>query len=238
MSRFRPGWRLTLFVAFFLPVLISLGLWQLARADEKQLLIEQYMQSLSGLPVNISSRRVSEFGNFQRTRLIGQFTEEIFLLDNQVNQGQVGYWVVQGFDADSGQRFLVNRGFVAALQDRARLPSIETPVERLNTVAVVWPDTGLPPIWRDDQWLSAWPLRIQRMDIAKMAQLTDAVPVELRLEDGQPGVLRAAPLVTTLDDAKHLGYSATWFGLAVTLFVGYIFVGVRLAAQARLNQQR
>ncbi|MCP4063778.1 MAG: SURF1 family protein, partial [Gammaproteobacteria bacterium] len=37
-------WRLLVFSGVFLPILIGLGVWQLNRAEEKQLLLNQWQQ--------------------------------------------------------------------------------------------------------------------------------------------------------------------------------------------------
>ena len=243
---FRPGWKLSLFTLLLLPLLLSLGTWQLSRAAEKRQLIEEFMQALGGLPQSVGLLEQAELGNFQRVRLSGVFGSEVFLIDNQVHDGQVGYWVVQVLHSDSpdlveqgsnvesrtqheDRRFLVNRGFVAAPARRDKLPQIPAMPDPVSLVAVVWPDTGLVPLWVEDIWQQQWPLRIQRMDIVRMAELTQAWPIEFRLEAGQPGVYQAAPMATSLDEEKHNGYAATWFGLALTLLVGFVVVGVRQA---------
>lgn len=233
--KFRPGWKLSLFTAVFLPLLLVLGNWQLSRAAEKRGLIDEYMQAIGGLPLDLSQTTDHlSLANFQRVRLRGHFVEEVFLVDNQVRDGQVGYWVVQTLAGVNGERFLINRGFLAAPLRREQMPKVDVPTAEVNLVAVVWPDTGLPPLWAEDPWASNWPLRVQRLNVERMADLVQAWPYEFRLEDGQSGVLAAAPLGTTLDDAKHNGYAATWFGLAVTLLIGYLIAGIK---QARIVEQ-
>jgi cytochrome oxidase assembly protein ShyY1 len=52
-------------------------------------------------------------------------------------------------------------------------------------------------------------------------------PVEVRLENGSPGVLVAAALGHDFKAQTHEGYAAQWFGLAAVLVVGYIVFGFR-----------
>ena len=66
-----------------------------------------------------------------------------------------------------------------------------------------------------------------------MAAVVDAAPVEVRLEPGQTGVTKAAPLASVLSDAKHLGYAATWFGLAAALLILYVIYGLKRAREQR-----
>ena len=213
---------MTLFVVLMLPIVVRLGIWQLDRAEFKQGLEMSYLSQLAQLPVPPPD----ELTPFSRVRLVGQFSEQIFLLDNQVHNGTVGYWVIQGFETEDDVRFLVNRGFIAgAREDRQKLPHVSTPQGQLTLVAMVWPFTGLIPLLDEDKWDSGWPKRVQRLDVAKMASTIDGVAQEMRLEAGQPGVLQTAPFAQSFDDSKHQGYAATWFGLAVTLFCGFVIFG-------------
>ena len=94
-------------------------------------------------------------------------------------------------------------------------------------VATVWPDLGQIPILADIPWGEQWPKQIQRLEIDRMAQLVDAYPVELRLEGGQPGVLAAAPFAQVFSDVTHKGYALTWFGLSITLILGFVIYGFK-----------
>ena len=209
---------MTLFVVTLLPVVTGLGLWQLERAEEKRRFEEAYLDRLASLPVVPGEKLV----DFQRLRLAGRFEQDRdFLLDNQTWQGQVGYGVISSFLTSDGQRWLVNRGFLAGGNDRERLPAVQTPLEPAVIVGVVWPELGLLPMFAEDLWAAGWPKRIQRFEVARMAALlADARPVEIRLEAGQPGVLTPAPLEMNMPETKHTGYAVQWFGLAAALAIG------------------
>ncbi len=225
MKRFAPGLRMTAFYICLFPALIALGFWQVSRGAEKRAMEEDYLQQITALPV--AAIDWSPEQRFQRIRLHGQFTDKIFLLDNQVLNGVTGYWIVQVFNDINGRSYLANRGFLPGAQTRDELPRIESPMGELKVVGVVWPFTGLLPVLDDDVWSAGWPKRIQRFDVARMAALVGAQPFEVRLESGQPGVEVAAPFAQVLSDAKHLGYAATWFGLAVVLSIGFIVFGLK-----------
>ncbi len=222
---------MTIFVMIFLPLVIGLGYWQLERGAEKRRMEFQYMSKITELPVPPEHAALST--PFQRVRVTGEFADEIFLVDNQVAAGQTGYWVVQLFVDLTGARLLVNRGFVAAPDARAEMPIVNAPAGQVTLTGVVWPFTGLIPVLDDDVWENVWPRRVQRLDIARMASVVGASPVELRLEGGQPGVSRAAPFAGVLSDAKHRGYAATWFGLAAALVVLYLIYGLKRAREQR-----
>lgn len=222
--RFSPGWRMTAFVVIMLPVLLALGRWQLDRAAEKRAYLDAFIDRQGALPVPPGPEAV----DFQRLRLTGHFEPgQQFLLDNQVSRGRVGYWVITPFLTTSGARWLVNRGWAPAPTHRETLPDVPAPPGTVTIVAVTWPDMGLPPLLGDDVWAAGWPKRVQRLDVARMADvLGDGTrPIQLRLEAGQPGVLSAPPLKLPVTPAKHTGYAVQWFGLAAVLLGGYLAYG-------------
>lgn len=186
-----------------------------------------YLGQLTALPR--SAAELDEPIRFQRIKLKGRFGDAVFLVDNQIHQGRTGYWIVQVFDDQSGTRYLVNRGFIQAPQLRSELPRIEVPPGEVELIGTVWPFTGLIPVLDDDTWPDTWPKRVQRLDIVRMAASVDAMAHEIRLEPGQPGVQQAAPFAAVLSDAKHQGYAATWFGLAVALLTGFVIFGYKNA---------
>lgn len=234
---------MSLFVAFFLPILLLLGNWQLDRAAYKRSLEAEQLQRSNQLPASPGPEvLVSDANNdFRRVRVQGQFQQDrYFLVDNQVQAGVPGYWLVAPF-ADSEQRlWLVNLGWLAAPATRDELPKVKIPEGSLQIVGSMRPFTGLVPLLRDDAWADVSTqgvaLRVQRLDVAAMsAEVTarhpqlQVVPLELRLEPGSPGVLQAAPQGIVGGSERHSGYAVTWLGLAVTLVLGFGVFGRRRA---------
>ncbi len=222
---------MTTFVAVMLPLVLSLGSWQVERGAEKRGLEMDYLERVTMLPVRPNPATES-LQRFQRVRLQGNFATEVFLVDNQVSGGKTGYWIVQCFDdSASGRRYLVNRGYIQAPPVRSEMPVLSAPEGPLEVVGAIWPFTGLIPVLDDDAWPEGWPKRVQRLDVARMAAQVGAEPFEVRLEPGQPGVQVAAPFAQVLSDAKHRGYAATWFGLAIALVAGYLVFGFKNGMQ-------
>lgn len=225
--RFRPGRGMTLLVGVMLPLVIGLGAWQLERAEEKRAYEDRYYQRV-GMLAEAPPARLED-ADFLRVRLRGRFAPgEHFLVDNRVQGGRPGYWVVTRFRSEEGQHWLVNRGWLAAPRDRAELPAVQTPAGTLELTGVLWPDTGLPPLLAPDPWPPGWPKRVQRLDVRRMAaQAPGTVPVEVRLESGQPGAFAAAPVDAVFSPGRHVGYAVQWFALAGALLAAYVVFGFR-----------
>lgn len=218
---------MTAFVAVFLPLLASLGIWQIGRADEKRDRQELVFERLAMLPVAVPESM--EGMEYRHVRLQGVFElNRYFLLDNQMVQGRPGYWIIASFLADDSRRWLVNRGWVQAPPVREHLPEVGWVEGPVTLTGIVWPQLGLVPLLAEDVWPETWPKRVQRMNVARMAAALDNTEaVEIRLEAGQPGVMKPVRLYTGVGVERHLGYAAQWFGLAIVLIVGYLFFGLK-----------
>ena len=219
----RVPWPLTAFVVVMLPTVVSLGLWQLDRAEEKAALEEVYLGQL-GAPVQEVKPSIDPFS---RLVLHGEYGDDQYYLDNQVLNGHVGYWVLQTFRLDDGARYLVNRGWIKAPTSREELPVAVAPAGKVDLVVMAWPNLGLPPLFGPDEWPPGARIRVQRRDIDQMASRSAAYPMEMRLEAGSTGVLRAAPTDLDLGRERHLGYAVQWFGLGVVLMSGWLVIFFR-----------
>ena len=229
--RFRADWRMTLFVLAMLPLVVGLGIWQLRRADFKQQLADAYFDQLGGLPQVLTGAQPPPA--FTRVRLRGHYEDVHLLLDNQVSEGRPGYWVYTPFTTRDAT-WLINRGWLPAPRLRSELPSVPpAPVVGENgIVALTWPDTGMIPLFgaQVSEPLTEQMLRMQRLDFADLLGWLESkglgsVPLELRLEEAQPGVFRAAPQAADFGVERHQGYAFQWFGLAIALVTGYFFFG-------------
>ncbi|WP_306419201.1 SURF1 family cytochrome oxidase biogenesis protein, partial [Pseudomonas frederiksbergensis] len=73
MKCFRPGLLPTLVVAMLLPLLVSLGFWQLSRGAEKSALLQSYAERRAAEPMASTALQHTEDPAFRRVRLHGQF---------------------------------------------------------------------------------------------------------------------------------------------------------------------
>lgn len=219
---------MSLFVLIMLPATVALGFWQLTRAAEKEQLDLDYLASQASMPADLS--RLDLDAPLQRLRLDGQYEDKHLLIDNQTHSGRVGYRVVTLFRVADGRRFLIDRGWTEAPANRADLPEITTPMGPLRIVGTLWRNMGMTPLLGEDRWSEGWPKRVQRLDVARAAaSIEQVVPVEVRLEAGQPGGFVPTPSTPVISAGTHYGYAVQWFGLAIALAVLFIIFGIRNA---------
>jgi surfeit locus 1 family protein len=227
--RFAPGWPTSIFVMFFMPLLLGLGTWQLQRAEEKRVLQAQMDAGRAQLPISLRSAQSESSPHWRPVRLQGTFDlERFWLLDNRTRGGVAGVEVLQPFTDQSGQVLLVNRGWIA-WPDRSRLPVVDTPAGEQILDAEILPPQEAGFTLGAEQAQSGWPKLVNTLDVETMsAQAETTLPAwTARLRDGSAASFRLEwpPLPTTA--SRHTGYAVQWFALAAALLILFIWAGFR-----------
>ncbi|MFC6671018.1 SURF1 family protein [Marinobacterium aestuariivivens] len=211
-------WWLWICALLLLPLLISLGCWQLQRATEKQQLLQDWND---GTLVLHRLEQLQDLGtrNLVRAHLEGDLLRNRWLLlDNRMRDGRAGYEVIALLQSDSANALLpVNLGWVQASPDRSRLPHIELPARaefsgRLRRVEPAFMLT-------EDQWTESWPRRVQMIDIARLEQVMGRALLPWVLEVTEPVLsqLRVDRPLAQMQPTRHLGYAFQWFAMAAVL---------------------
>lgn len=212
-------WRLLVFSGVFLPLLVSLGVWQLNRAEEKQVLLEQWQQEAENLAWQ--DMVSGDLTSGRPVTLTGMYGSRNWLLDNRTREGAPGYEVLTEFRLLEGPPVVINRGWVQAPRTRAELPDIATP-EGIFTLEGRISDYPVPPVLVDqpadeDQW----PRRVQSLsEQAARLEIPELPDRIVRLSgEGQPGAYRADWEPDLMGPQTHYGYATQWFALAVALTI-------------------
>jgi len=223
---------LVMFAVVAIPVMLSLGFWQLARAEEKtQALADDAMRE-SRDPVTLQQLHATDIETLDRTRVIlsGHYIEgRDFLLDNRIHDRKVGYEVISSFRDDSGHTVLVNRGWIDAPSARDLLPRVDY-IDGNRRLAA---DVRVAPVDRRNLEVlaeSGWPKRIQAVDVAALSRLADDnyYPHLMLLAPDEPGAYIADWPVVNMSPDKHRAYATQWFMMAVALFLVTIFGGTNM----------
>lgn len=230
---FKPTFIITLLTLCLLPILVSLGFWQLHRAEGKQQLQTQYNARTQTQPVSLQAISRSGDLNYTSVKMRGRFdnAHRIFL-DNKIYQHQIGYQVLIPFKlVDSHQAVLINLGWIAQGNNRNQLPEFSIPSNERLIYGIVneLPRRSFSLGANADPNHQTWPLRLQHIDIA---YLTDKLgyPIEsfmILLAPDQPFGLVRDWSPATLNPQMHLGYAFQWFALAVTLVILFIITSMK-----------
>ncbi|SHF34351.1 Cytochrome oxidase assembly protein ShyY1 [Microbulbifer donghaiensis] len=214
------SWPLTLLSGLFLPLLLSLGAWQLQRAAEKAELNAAIDTRLASQPQDPA--KLKHLQAYTPVRLLGFYTDEYQLLDNRTRDGRVGYEVLQVFVA-ADQRWLVNRGWVEAPAQRDQLPAVSWPLAAKVITGFLYPvpaaaDTANPP--RDT--------RIQQLDRSITGSLELQSPQwSIRLSADSDTALVTDWQLINSPPQRHRAYAFQWFAMAAALIVLWLFAATR-----------
>lgn len=217
--QWRFDWRLVLFTGLFLPLLIGLGIWQLDRAAEKQVILEQWQSQSGSLDWSRHTEAGLEAG--QPVTLRGLYGESTWLLDNRTRDGAAGYEVLTLFRPDQGKPLVVNRGWVLAPRRRAELPEITTPAEPVVLSGRLSEYPEPPVLMESPTEETGWPRRVQSLKERDVEVSGGSVSRLILRLDGrdQPGAYRADWAPDYMSAQTHYGYAMQWFSLALALVI-------------------
>ena len=215
-------------VLLLLPLLLWLGFWQLQREQEKLEILVHFQARLTEAPVAIQRLSTPDDLAWRRVSLQGEFdAERIYLLDNQIRAGRVGFDVVQLFKVSSNLLVWVNRGWVAGKRLRSELPVVNTPAGDMQVNGYIYIPVGKAFSLEDESTIAQdWPRVIQSVTVPELAAGVDASQVfahVVRLSDHSPAALQADWPTISVQPAKHRGYAVQWFCMAAALLLFYLW---------------
>ena len=230
---------LTALFALALAVFVSLGLWQLRRADERAAIVAQFAGEADRPALTVPVEHGSvEVHRFRRLQLRGRYlSSRQLLLDSMTHAGRAGYHVLTPFVPLDGSRWLlVNRGWVEADADRRVLPDIGVGegTRQVRGAIDTLPRPGLTlggPGGSD-----GWPqvVLFPTFDELEARLGAPLFHYQLLLEPGVPdGFVRDwRPRVAP--PGRHIGYAIQWFSFAAVVAV----MGGVLSVRARRGAVR
>jgi len=206
---------------------VSLGNWQLRRADEKARAQQQRDAALAQAPHPIGQERLND-GALDGQRVWARgilLGDQSIFLDNRTRQGVAGFHVLTPLrlapasaDDPGGRHVLVLRGWIAADRaDRNRLPDLRTPAGEVRIEGLGVSELAQPMLLQGQSGPPSPGARLwQRASVADYAAFSGLAmqPILIRqtseLDDGlhrdwvQPG--------SSVE--KHRAYAAQWYALA------------------------
>jgi len=234
---FSPTAFTTLLTIVLIAVLISLGLWQLRRADEKRALFDAFTAGTDAtLPIDLRTPAVKRYqhieagGHYDGSRQI--------LIDNMMDGSRAGYFVITPYALTGGGWVLVNRGWVPLGASRAARPAIPVTgdARRLRGRADHMPSAGIKmgtplPLAPPYPAVATFPTHAEIARLLQVSSWTPATDLVL-LDPGEPdGYVRhwSAPGFPPM---RHIAYAVQWFALALTLLIIYLVTNLRRVGAA------
>jgi surfeit locus 1 family protein len=226
---------------FFLPsiliiatlaFLVSLGFWQLDRADEKRGIEASIKQANTGSVELIMEEVDLENKEYNEVRLQGKYlSDKQFIYDNQIVDQASGYYVLTPYLLNNQPKaILINRGFIPWNGHRDKLADIfieqdareikvqiSKPIKRMELKST---DSGIE-----------FPVLIQSIDLEEMGEIASvdfSKVIGLLNDSSKDGFVRKwEPYTGSIE--KHVGYAIQWFLMALVLAI----IGIRIAIKHR-----
>jgi len=215
-----------------LPLLLTLGFWQLHRAEEKRQLLHLQQQTLmqETLHLSAASEDHVDLLQYKKVEVAGRYdVSHQFLIDNQVSAGKAGYFVLTPLIVEGKKKaVLVNRGWIPLNRDRSILPElpisdiqtiVKGRINRFPSVGIKLPGADLPA--------SGWPSVVQVADSEQLEKRLGYPLFHFQIEldkESADGYKRDWQAINIMRPEQHTAYAMQWFGLAIILtllFIGY-----------------
>ena len=212
--------------------LVSLGLWQLDRADQKRTIEAAIVNANTGpIELIVNGRELLD-KEYYDVRLQGNYlSDKQFIYDNQIVDQVSGYYVLTPFIlTDQLGVILVNRGFIPWNGQRERLADIAVDsVSREIKVQVSSPIKRMELKATDVS--RQFPVLIQAIDfdvLEEVSKLKFVKVVGLLDPSSSDGYVRKwEPYTGSIE--KHIGYAIQWFLMALVLAI----IGLRIGLKRR-----
>ena len=212
--------------------LVSLGFWQLERADDKSSIEASIKQANTGSVELIRKEEGLQSKEYYEVRLQGKYlSDKQFIYDNQIVDQVSGYYVLTPYALEGQSKaILINRGFIPWNGRRDKLADIVIGQETREIKVQI-----SKPIKRMELKPSEvgiqFPALIQSIDLQDMAdraKVDFSSVIGLLDASASNGFIRKwEPYTGSIE--KHIGYAVQWFLMALVLAI----IGIRIAIKQR-----
>ena len=212
--------------------LVSLGFWQLDRADEKRGIEASIKQANTGSVELIRKEEGLQSKEYYEVRLQGKYlSDKQFIYDNQIVDQVSGYYVLTPYALEGQSKsILINRGFIPWNGRRDKLADIVIGQEtREIKVQISKPIKRME--LKPSEVSIQFPALIQSIDLQDMAdraKIDFSSVIGLLDASASNGFIRKwEPYTGSIE--KHIGYAVQWFLMALVLAI----IGIRIAIKQR-----
>ena len=210
------------FSFIFIVIFILLGFWQIERGILKSELLEKFDTEQTEPPKNISNSSKA----WSRVFIEGLYDpSKQTLIDNQINNGKVGYKIYTPFYYGDNQAIFVDRGWIPQGKTRNDLPNVDFKASKmLITGSLIKPEKEV--LAGDELLTNEWPMVSQTkspktIETAYKNKFFDKV---LILEPGSKFMNEFIAIIPfSINPAKHFGYALQWFTMSIVLAGMFIY---------------
>ena len=240
---FKPKLIPSIIACALLYLMISLGNWQLERADYKSNLqsIIESRQDIQAVPLNELSNKAEEDWLYHPALVSGEYdVDHQIYFDNQVLNMVAGYSIFTPLKLNQHTGILINRGWLAIGKSRNELPDInldEIIAMNISGLLSLPPSKGVVLSSSANNY-THWPAVLQYINTIEIENELGykLLPMVLIINDSQNTPLEIMPLKINMRSEKHTAYAFQWYALSLTLLIIYIVVNTKKTNQVYTNE--
>ena len=221
-------WVFSLLWLVILLVMVSAGFWQLNRAKEKQQINNRLLAGEVNRPQTLQDWQL--LTAFDQVEVRGHYVNTHFLLDNQIMDGQVGFFIFTAFLTVDDVLLLINRGWSADDQQNFDL------APNSQTVSALLADWPRPGIQLGEQTINNQAVQhltyLQQqptIDLLKQRHCQQSstenciiLPRVVKLDKAMSHGFKRHWQLPRMTVAKHRAYAIQWFTMSLVLCVIYV----------------
>lgn len=223
--------------------LCSLGVWQVERRSWKLNLIKQVNERVHAEAVAAPgpdqwARINSNDDEYLHVRVTGRFLADKATLVNTGTKLGTGYWLMTPLRRDDGTLVLINRGYVPEDDGAAAVAGKRTPPGPVTVIGLLRTSQPGGDLFRDNKPAeNRWYSRdVQAIAAARGLPAGKVAPyfIDAGMPSGEGSDVVVMPnaaeqwpvggLTVIHFRNSHLGYAITWFGLALLVLLGTLYV--------------
>ena len=204
----------SVFIIFFILVFIALGSWQIIRLNWKNNLILEIENSLKNPPLELTQSNKENYLRIKTSGLI-DFDKQIYLY-NLNESGVPGFEVINPILIDN-ENFLINRGWIPFEKKDTKVINLFDEKNIIGTLKlqgrknIFKPDNDI----EENYWFS-----LNREDILKFTG--KEFSEYLIYLDGNYQFPKPKKITTNISN-NHKKYAITWFSLAISILLLYLY---------------
>ena len=204
----------SVFIIFFIFVFIGLGTWQIIRLNWKNNLISEIENSLENPPVKLSQSNKKNFLKIKTSGII-DFKKQIYLY-NLNDSGTPGFEVINPISINE-INYLINRGWIPFEKKNSKEINVFDEKDIIGTLKlqgrknIFKPDNDI----KENYWFS-----LNREDILKFTGKEFSKYIIYL--DGNYQVPKPKKITANISN-NHQKYALTWFSLAISILLLYLY---------------
>ena len=225
---FKPAWTVSVGLIGVFSLFISLGFWQLRRAEEKQALMATRQQRAMESALLLDGK-LPDSGDWRYRSVVveGEYDPaHQFLLDNQIHAQKAGFHVLTPMRMRGGDEVvLVNRGWISGGPERGDYPPLAVASGPVRIAGVVdrFPGVGWKLAGAEIPG-PGWPSLVQLAEPGPLGNKLGhpVLPFQVLLDPAEPDGYVRDWRETRLTPEKNRGYALQWFLFAAIALILYL----------------